>query len=200
MSTGRLRAIPVATLAGDMSAFARAELRAEAVAKLAAQMKRGAEFPPIVAFTDGATIRVAGAPGLPLLGRPDEEAGAAHAGQRQQALQDEEGAWEGPDGGLGPAHPERDEHERFHRRLLRNALKPTESGAAEASNFRWRKYWGDSGGIATDLLYHSHGSRATLFIGQNSENLVNTQMEIVPDQESLICGQSCDKLSSAAAT
>ena len=27
------------------------------------------------------------------------------------------------------------------------------------------------------------GSQATLFIGQNSENLVNTQMEVVPDAE-----------------
>jgi hypothetical protein len=36
-------------------------------------------------------------------------------------------------------------------------------------------------GVGAPLVVH--GSRATLFIGQNSENLINTQMEIVPDQE-----------------
>ena len=36
-------------------------------------------------------------------------------------------------------------------------------------------------GVGAPLVIH--GSQATLFIGQNSESLDNTQMEIVPDQE-----------------
>ena len=36
-------------------------------------------------------------------------------------------------------------------------------------------------GVGAPLVVH--GSRGTLFIGQNSESLVNTQMDVVPDQE-----------------
>ena len=36
-------------------------------------------------------------------------------------------------------------------------------------------------GVGAPLVIH--GSQATLFVGQNSESLNNTQMEIVPDQE-----------------
>ena len=36
-------------------------------------------------------------------------------------------------------------------------------------------------GVGAPLVVH--GSQATLFIGQNSENLINTEMEVVPDQE-----------------
>jgi hypothetical protein len=36
-------------------------------------------------------------------------------------------------------------------------------------------------GVGAPLVVH--GSKATLFIGQNSESLTNTQMELVPDQE-----------------
>jgi predicted dehydrogenase len=36
-------------------------------------------------------------------------------------------------------------------------------------------------GVGAPLVIH--GTQATLFVGQNSENLSNTQMEIVPDQE-----------------
>jgi len=36
-------------------------------------------------------------------------------------------------------------------------------------------------GIGAPLVVH--GSQATLFIGQNSESLTNTQMDLVPDQE-----------------
>ena len=36
-------------------------------------------------------------------------------------------------------------------------------------------------GVGAPLVIH--GSKATLFVGQNSESLTNTQMEIVPDQE-----------------
>ena len=35
-------------------------------------------------------------------------------------------------------------------------------------------------GVGAPLVIH--GSQATLFVGQNSESLSNTQMEIVPDQ------------------
>jgi hypothetical protein len=36
-------------------------------------------------------------------------------------------------------------------------------------------------GVGAPLVIH--GSQATLFVGQNSESLTNTQMEIVPDNE-----------------
>nr|MBA3442954.1 Gfo/Idh/MocA family oxidoreductase [Pyrinomonadaceae bacterium] len=110
--------------------------------------------------------------------------------------------------------------------------------------FRWRKYWDYSGGIATDLFYHTvsplllaigpefpvrvmssggiyvqkdrevpdtffmntdypnwtmqlacsvgsgigaplviHGSEGTIMIGQNSENLSNATIEVIPDRE-----------------